>query len=106
MSPDPQHTSTTFETLGHFEVVTDTTTGQILGTRNVTPAPGRVCGFHGKLEVVLTEPTVLTRGHKTVTVKASRKAPLRVTTELQITCGRLLKPVAAENLPRPVGRGN
>lgn len=85
--------STTFETLGYFEDVCDAKTGVCLGTRRVTPRPGRVCGYHGQEEETMTAPFELTRGHKTVTVKASEKKPLRIRTTLQILCGKMLRSI-------------
>lgn len=103
---DPQHVSTAFETVGHFEYVTEKSTGRVLGTRDVTPERGRKCGYHGEREEVLTAPLTLKTGHKTTTYKASPAKPLVVRTVLQIKCGKLLRPINPIDCQRTVNTLN
>jgi hypothetical protein len=49
---------------------------------------GRLLGVAGKRALVLTEPLVLNKGHRSVTVNASTRRPVRVTTMLQMIEGR------------------
>lgn len=72
-----------FVQTGFFETIVDDATGKTLGTRHgVNPQPGRVTGYNGARSETHTKPFQLTCGHKTVTIKASEKKPVRVTTFL------------------------
>lgn len=70
-----------FQNHGYFETVIDALTGRVLGLRyGVTPREGRVIGCNGQEDSTITEPMVLFRGPKRITVKASAKKPLRIRT--------------------------
>jgi hypothetical protein len=87
-----------FETLGYFEELIKTlpvgSTGQCIGTRNVAGpewTPDRECGFKGRRSVCFMEPFTVSKGMKTVTIKASESKPWRGVSMLQRTCGRVVK---------------
>jgi len=52
---------------------------------------GRPLGHAGRRETVLVEDVKLSKGHRTVTYRASRTKPIRVTTMLQRTEGREIR---------------
>ena len=79
-----------FHNFGYFETYSDSLTGRVLGNMvGVTPEPGRKIGFNGTMEKVMTRDFVLNRGPKNVTVKASPKKPLKVSTILFPLTGRI-----------------
>jgi len=80
-----------YEIVGFYEefIALDLLTGygaRTLGTRRVETLD-RVLGAAGRTELTLTEPLVLTKGAKQVTVKASKENPVKVAAMLQILCG-------------------
>lgn len=79
-----------FENLGYFETLQDLSTNRTLGTRMVELDPARTLGEAGTREIVLTGDTVLSRGHKTITVRASKEKPVRCSSRIDILCGRAL----------------
>lgn len=79
-----------FEVIGFTEELVECKTNRLLGSRKITE-PTRPLGSKGMIEFDLTEPTVLNKGHKEVTVKASPKKPVRVFGMIQIVCGRVKK---------------
>lgn len=78
-----------FEVHGFFEDWVDADTLKPMGSRMLPciEAPGPL-GSTGIKKWTLTEPVTLTKGFKTVTVKASRKKPRRVMTMTMILCGK------------------
>lgn len=80
-----------FEQTGWFETIMDDATGKVIGTRhNITPAPGRQTGYHGQVKETHTKPFTLTKGHKVVTIKASKEKPVHCTSTLFPQSGRTL----------------
>ncbi len=77
-----------FEVHGYFEELVDAKTFRLIGTRNVDQ-PERPLGSSGTAEIVITENVELRRGHKTVTLKASKRNPVRVHSTFQMICGRV-----------------
>lgn len=60
-----------------------------LGTREIpNPQPSRSLGVNGTRDYVITSPVVLTKGHKTVTIRASVNKPLVCFGVAQALCGR------------------
>lgn len=81
-----------FEFLGYFVEYYDLEFNRNLGIQVVRECPdGMLLGAIGAKEETLTVPIVLSKGHKTVTIKASKKRPLRVRKMVQLLCGRSLE---------------
>jgi len=84
------HERQVFEHVGFFEEVMNVHTGNCLGTRLVPEDKDRPCGYHGQREMTLLAPIQIQRGHKTITVQASKQRPLTVRTTYQFLCGRMI----------------
>jgi len=95
MSLDP---NLQFEVEGYFEEVWDAACfpSVCLGTLRV-PAhkveavrqSGRRYGAEGRVDLTITEPLTIQRGHKESVIKASPKHPRKLFTQLQPVCGRI-----------------
>lgn len=79
-----------FEVHGFFEELLEPGTGKVIGSREI-PEPTRPLGSQGRIEFDITETLTLTKGLKTVTLKASPKKPKRVVGMIQAICGRVKK---------------
>lgn len=77
-----------FEVLGFFEDIVDIETNKCYGHRRLE-APTRPTGSDGMLEFTITEDLVLTKGHRTVVLKASPEKPRRVFGVIRILCGHV-----------------
>jgi hypothetical protein len=78
-----------FETVGFFEEFWNAETGMVMGTRPCQYDAHRELGAAGHREQTLTADIMLERGRGTpVPVKASKKAPVRVFTQIQRLCGK------------------
>lgn len=77
-----------FEVLGFFEDLIDVETNKCYGSRRLE-VPTRPVGSPGMAEFTITENLELTKGHRTVILKASPKRPKRVVGIIHILCGRV-----------------
>jgi len=78
-----------FEVLGFYEDLIDAETSKCYGHRRVE-APTRPLGAAGMGEVfTITENLELTKGHRTVILKASSEKPKRVVGRICILCGHV-----------------
>src|SRR5687768_7068594 len=75
-----------FEVEGFYEELVEVG-GKTLGIRMIAE-PTLPLGSPGMLQYRLTETTELQRGMKMVTVKASPKRPVLVSSQLQVLCGK------------------
>lgn len=81
-----------FEVSGYFEELSIQIgdSFKVLGTRSIpNPQPSRQLGVYGKVEHMLTESVVLTKGHKQVIIKASPEKPIHCTGVANALCGRI-----------------
>lgn len=81
------------EVLGFYEeyVSEDPSSGygyKLLGIRPFTTLPTRALGVAGVKEVTFTENIELHKGHKLVTLKASKKRPVKAFAMIQIIGGK------------------
>lgn len=70
------------EHVGFFRELIDTTSFKCYGTQRLTAeevqqAQERFVGYYGRLEREFTAPFDIQRGHKIVTVRASKRQPVR-----------------------------
>ena len=89
MNTDPEPPACVYQ--GFFETIRDVRRNRTLGTREIPDLPpGRILGNGHPIEFVLTENMELERGVRRVTVKASPRRPLLVSSSINRICGRAL----------------
>lgn len=81
-----------FEHHGHFEELTDPTSGKVVGTRRLSAPPeaGREMGFYGQKPLTLTEDFTVDYGHKQRTIRVRK--PITLTSRIYPICGRVREP--------------
>lgn len=75
-----------FEVLGFMERLIYADTHKALGTRRLEK-PNRPLGSDGLKEYLITENTILNKGHKEFLLKASKTRPVKVIGILEPICG-------------------
>ena len=87
------HPSDTFEVHGYYEELTVRIGERIkfLGTRDIDDPSPRQLGIAGAVEYRFEQDLELDRGHKRVTVRASKEKPIRARGVAQAKCGRALR---------------